>query len=124
MLICVGPGPTSSITLTTGSVAERPHENWSVVASYASGLHGMTRALALDLKPIRVNLVSPGGLDSELWSHMPSSDRENMYKYWAERNPTGHAGRVEEVAEAYLWLMKDTNVTGRIAASDSGAMLV
>ena len=84
----------------------------------------MTRGLALDLQPIRVNLVSPGGLETDLWAHMSESDRAIMYKGWAERNPTGHAGKAEEVAEAYLWLMKDTNVTGRVAASDSGALLV
>jgi NAD(P)-dependent dehydrogenase (short-subunit alcohol dehydrogenase family) len=58
----------SSITLTTGSVAERPLPNWSVVAGYASALHGLTRNLAIDLKPIRVNVVSPGGLKTDLVS--------------------------------------------------------
>ena len=114
----------SSIVLTTGSVAEHPIPNWSVVSGYAAGLHGMTRNLALDLKPIRVNLVSPGGLDTELWKDMERDEREKMYNGWAERNPTGHFGTAEEVAEAYLWLMKDSNVTGRVAASDSGASLV
>jgi NAD(P)-dependent dehydrogenase (short-subunit alcohol dehydrogenase family) len=45
----------SSYTITTGSISERPMGNWSVVASYATGLHGMVRNLALDLKPIRVS---------------------------------------------------------------------
>lgn len=77
-----------------------------MVSGYAAGLHGRTRNLALDLKLIRVNLVSPGGLDTELWKDMEKDEREKMYKGWAERNPTGHAGMAEEVAEAYLWLMK------------------
>ena len=55
---------------------------------------------------------------------MESKVKEKMYKQWAERNPTGHAGTPEEVAEAYLWLMKDSNVTGRVAASDSGHLLI
>jgi NAD(P)-dependent dehydrogenase (short-subunit alcohol dehydrogenase family) len=46
----------SSYTITTGSISERPIANWSVVASYATGLHGMVRNLALDLKPVRVSL--------------------------------------------------------------------
>lgn len=56
--------PASSITLTTGAVSERPIPDWSVVGSYAAGLQAMTRGLALDLKPIRVNLVSPGAVDT------------------------------------------------------------
>ncbi|CAL3970925.1 unnamed protein product [Diplocarpon coronariae] len=64
-------------------------------------LYGMTRNLAIDQKPMRVNLVSPAAVVTELWKDM--------------------AG---EVAEAYLWLTEDSNVTGNIAACDSGASLV
>jgi len=54
----LNPGPASSITLTMGSVSEKPNKDWTVVASYATGLHGMIRNLALDLAPTRVNLIS------------------------------------------------------------------
>lgn len=64
------PGPKSSITLTTGGVAERPRPDWTVINAYATGLQGMVRGLALDLKPIRVNLVCPGAVDTELWDGM------------------------------------------------------
>ncbi|MCJ1229876.1 hypothetical protein MMC12_006547 [Toensbergia leucococca] len=63
----LSPGPASSIILTTGSVSEKPISSWSVVASYATGLHGMMRNLALDLAPIRVNLISPGAVETEMW---------------------------------------------------------
>jgi NAD(P)-dependent dehydrogenase (short-subunit alcohol dehydrogenase family) len=49
---------TSSYTITTGSISERPMGNWSVVASYAAGLHAMVRNLALDLRPVRVSKKS------------------------------------------------------------------
>jgi len=120
----LSPGPKSSIILTTGSVAETPRPDWSVVASYASGLHGMTRNLALDLKPIRVNLVSPGAIDTELWKGLSAEAKDNMFKGIAARVPTGHVGKPEEVAEVYLWLMKDSNTTGVVATSDSGHKLV
>jgi NAD(P)-dependent dehydrogenase (short-subunit alcohol dehydrogenase family) len=117
-------GPASSITFTTGSVAEHPMPNWTIVASYAAGLFGMTRNLALDLKPVRVNAVSPGLLDTNLWKDMAPEAREGMYKAAAEKLPTEHVGKAEEVAHAYLWLMNDTNVTGEIVHSDSGSRLV
>ena len=56
----LNPGPASSITLTSGSVSEKPNKGWAVVGSFGTGLHGMTRSLALDLEPVRVNLISPG----------------------------------------------------------------
>jgi len=120
----LNPGPESSIIFTTGSVADHPMPNWSVVASYASGMHGMTRNLALDLKPVRVNLVSPGAIQTELWDTFGEKERSAMFKGIAEKVPTGHVGKPEEVAEAYLWLMKDSNVTGFVACSDSGSKLV
>lgn len=49
----------SSYILTTGSISEKPMQNWSVIAGYAAGLHGMVRSLALDLKPIRVRNPFP-----------------------------------------------------------------
>ena len=56
---------SSSITLTGGKVAERLFPNYSVITAYAAGLQGATRGLALDLKPIRVNLVQPGLIHTE-----------------------------------------------------------
>ncbi|CZR69568.1 related to enoyl-[acyl-carrier-protein] reductase 1 [Phialocephala subalpina] len=120
----LNPGPESSIVLTAGSVAEKPSPNWSIVASYASGLYGMTRNLAMNLKPIRVNLVSPRAVDTELWKWMSTEQKEAFFKQIAEKVVTGRVRRPEDVAEAYLWLMKDSNVTGFVAATDSGSKLV
>ncbi|KAL8998455.1 MAG: hypothetical protein Q9169_002492 [Polycauliona sp. 2 TL-2023] len=64
----LSPGPDSSITMTTGAVSQKPVAGWTVVAGYAAGLHGMIRNLALDLAPVRVNLVSPGVVETEMWS--------------------------------------------------------
>jgi len=120
----LSPGPESSITLTTGSVSLKPNPNWSVVAGFATGLHGMTRNLALDLKPIRVNLVSPGAVDTELWKMFSEDQKAAFMEGLRKKVPTGEIGKVEDVAECYLWLMKDKNVTGVVVQSDSGSMLV
>ena len=86
-------GVESSIVFTTGSVAEKPIPGWSVVASYAAGLHGMVRNLAVDLKPVRVNLVSPGPVDTALWKGMKDGEKEGMFKEISGKMPTGHVGR-------------------------------
>ncbi|TVY13219.1 Short-chain dehydrogenase/reductase ATR9 [Lachnellula arida] len=117
-------GPESSIVLSTGAVSQRPTPNWSIVASYAAGLHGLTRNLALDLKPIRVNLVSPGAVDTELWKDFSEEEKAGFFKEIAAKLPTGHVAKPEEVAESYLWLMKDSNATGVIADSNGGSLLV
>jgi NAD(P)-dependent dehydrogenase (short-subunit alcohol dehydrogenase family) len=118
------PGPKSSLTLTTGGVAEKPIPNWSAVASYAGGLHSMTRNLALDLKPIRVNLVSPGAVDTELWGSMSPEQKERLFKGMEAKSLTGRVGQVEDLAEQYLCLLRDYNVTGSVVRSDGGHVLV
>jgi len=120
----LSPGPQSSITFTSGTVGEKPNPDWVMMASYAAGVSGMMRNLALDLKPIRVNLVSPGALDTELWRGYSSGDKEQFFKAISEKCLTGKVGKPEDVAEAYLWLMKDSNASGVVATSDGGLKLV
>ena len=119
-------GRESSFILTTGGVSERPIPDWTVVNSYATGLHGICRGLALDLKPIRVNLVSPGAVNTELWANAGFSDeaKKGMFESFEAKLPTGKIPGPEEIAEAYLYLLKDNNVTGTVISSNSGHFLV
>ncbi|KAK5446382.1 hypothetical protein LTS15_009721 [Exophiala xenobiotica] len=120
------PGPGSSITLTTGGVSEKPMPNWSAIAPWMTGLHGMCRGLALELKPIRVNLVSPGAVATELWdaSFTDPNAKEAAFAMFGKKMATGAIGRVEDVAESYLYAMKDKNVTGTVLRSDGGSFLL
>lgn len=120
----LNPGPESSIVLTTGSVSEKPIPGWSAIAGFATGLQGLNRSLALDLKPIRVNLVSPGAVDTELWAGMPEDARKATFKSFEEKSLTGRVGQVTDVVESYLYLMKDRNVTGSMISTSSGGLLV
>lgn len=98
----INPGPASSITLTTGSVSERPNKDWSIVGSYATGLHGMMRGLALDLAPIRVNLISPGAVMTPLWDGLTPEQVDGFTKLVKDKCTTGEIGKPEDVAESYL----------------------
>jgi NAD(P)-dependent dehydrogenase (short-subunit alcohol dehydrogenase family) len=120
----LNPGPKSSYTMTTGSVSEKPMPNWAVVAAYAGGLHSLTKSLALDLKPIRVNSVSPGAVDTELWSGMSAEQKEGMFQHIRSSNLTGRVGQIDDLAEQYLALMRDYNVTGSVVKSDGGSLVV
>jgi len=120
----LNPGPASSITFTTGSVSEKPMPSWSVVNGYATALHGLNRGLALDLKPIRVNLVSPGAVDTDLWAGMSEEARKATFKSFEARSATGKVGQASDVAEAYLYCMKDHNLTGSLISTNAGALLM
>lgn len=113
----------SSYTITSGMISEKPLADWSVVAAYAGGHHAMTRNLALDLKPIRVNCVSPGIVDTDLW-RMPREEKERLLKEVGDKAPTGRPGCAQDVAEAYLAILKDANMDGSVVRTDGGSMLV
>ncbi|KAH7356220.1 short chain dehydrogenase [Pyrenochaeta sp. MPI-SDFR-AT-0127] len=114
---------TSSYAITTGTTSEKPVPDWSVVGSYAGGHHSMVRNLALDLKPIRVNGVSPGAIDTELWK-MPVEQKKMILKAVAGKMTTGRPGQPEDVAESYLAIMKDVNMDGSVIRTDGGYMLM
>ncbi|KAL9576343.1 MAG: hypothetical protein Q9203_007761, partial [Teloschistes exilis] len=120
----LSPGPTSSITLTTGSVSEKPLPGWTIPASYAGGMHSMMRSLALDLRPLRVNLVSPGFVGTEMWEWMEGGEYEALEEEQRKRTTTGEVGRAEDVAEAYLYCMRDRNLSGSVISTNGGALLM
>ncbi len=113
----------SSYTITSGLISEKPTADWSVVAAYAGGHHAMTRNLALDLKPIRVNCVSPGIVDTDLW-RMPREEKDRLLKEVGDKAPTGRPGHAEDIAETYLAILKDANMDGSIVRTDAGSGLV
>ncbi|KAI2604857.1 NAD(P)-binding protein [Hypoxylon fragiforme] len=102
-----------SLTLTTGGIAYQPSRGWSLPAFTGAGLAGLARNLALEMAPVRVNAVAPGFVRTGLWEGMGMSG-EQMARELGGRYPTGKAAVVEEVAEAYVYLMKDGNATGEV----------
>ena len=60
------------------------------------------RSLALELTPVRVNLVQPGGIATDLWKDMEPNERDALYRRWEESFRTGAVGQAEDVAEAYM----------------------
>lgn len=113
-----------SFTLTTGAVATRPHRDWAVINGFATALIGLTRGLALDLMPLRVNCVEPGAVLTPLWNSLPEDQKQHLIKSVAAGTLTGKIARPEDIAESYLFFFKDANVTGTIVRTDGGATLL
>lgn len=113
----------SSITLTAGVVTEKPIPGWSVVAGARQAVLGLTKALAFDLRPVRTNAVVVGTLNTNTWSHFPKEAKEKAWKNYVSRTTTGRIAEASDVAEAYLYCMKDTNVTGSTVSSNGGVLL-
>jgi NAD(P)-dependent dehydrogenase (short-subunit alcohol dehydrogenase family) len=113
-----------SIVLTGGNAGQRPGPGWALGASICGALEALTRQLALELAPVRVNLVAPGVTRSPLWSGMSPEDAQAMFDGLAATLPVGRAGETSDVALAYLYAMEQPMATGTSLTVDGGAVLV
>src|SRR5579863_5625088 len=113
-----------SIVLTTGVAGRRPHKGWIVAASVCGTIEALTRALAVELAPIRVNAVSPGVVRTNLWLSMSADEREHLYESVGKALPVGRVGEPYDIAQAYLFLMQEGFSTGQTVVVDGGTVLV
>ena len=113
-----------SVVLTTGIAGQRPQKGWVVVASVAGSIEALTRALAIELAPIRVNAVSPGVVRTNLWQNMDEAAREHLYESVGNSLPVGRVGEADDIAQAYLFLMQEGFSTGQTVVVDGGTVLV
>jgi NAD(P)-dependent dehydrogenase (short-subunit alcohol dehydrogenase family) len=113
-----------SIVLTTGIAGVRPAKGWTVPSSTLGAMESLTRALAVELAPLRVNAVSPGIVRTPLWDNMSEADREAMYTHFAAALPTGCIGEPEDIAQTYLYLMQERFSTGQMIVVDGGGVLI
>ncbi len=97
-----------SIVVSSGSLSVRPYLGFSTLSMINGAVESLCKSLALELAPIRVNAVSPGF---------------TQLKEMEEKIPLG-LGKPSQIAEAYLFLMNNTYVTGTTIVSDGGAILV
>ncbi len=113
-----------SIVLTTGIASLRPRKGWAFGASVCGAMEGLTRALAVELAPIRMNAVSPGVVRTNLWQNMTEQERESMYEAIGKSLPVGRVGEPEDIARAYVFLMEDGFSTDQIVVVDGRTVLV
>ena len=113
-----------SINLTSGIASTRPGKGWALASSICGAMEGFVRAAAVELAPIRVNSVVPGVVKTNLWNSMTETDRENLYKTVGDSMLVGRVGEAEDIAQAFLYLMKQQFGTGQNIVIDGGAVLV
>ena len=112
-----------SITLTSGTAAEQPGFG-ALPVSICGAMNALTKALAVELAPIRVNAVAPGVVRTPLWDSFDEAARQHMYEQAAQQLPLGRVGEVADTALAYLYFMEQAFGTGVVLTVDGGTVLV
>lgn len=115
--------PGGSLTLVSGFLSVRPSASSVLQGAINAALEALTRGLALELSPVRVNAVSPGLIETPLWSGMAAEAREQMFHSAAIRLPAKRMGQASDVANAILYLAATPYATGSTVLVDGGGSI-
>jgi NAD(P)-dependent dehydrogenase (short-subunit alcohol dehydrogenase family) len=115
--------PSGSITLFSGVVAYKAMIGSSMLGAVNAAVSNLGQTLALELAPIRVNIVSPGIIDTPSRSTMPEEARKDFYAAVANKLPVKRIGKAEDVAQSVLYLIQNSFVTGTVLHVEGGHIL-
>lgn len=114
---------TGSITYTSGINAYRPNGSNTIMAAANGALTSLAYGLALELAPVRVNVISPGWVDTPIWGQL-GMDKQAAFADMAERLPARRIGTPDDIARAFLSVMRNGFLTATVLHVDGGHRLV
>jgi NAD(P)-dependent dehydrogenase (short-subunit alcohol dehydrogenase family) len=112
-----------SLCFISGFRSLRPSANTVLQGAVNAALEALTRGLALEMAPVRVNAVSPGLVATPMWSGMEKADRDRMFFDAAERLPQRRIGEASNIADAVLFLACSAFSTGSTVVVDGGGTI-
>jgi len=111
-----------SVTLVGAGSAESALPATAGLAAVNGGLHAAVRPLAVELAPLRVNVVAPGVIETPWWAGMPGPVRDGVFAT-AAAAPAGRTGTPDDVAAVVALLIGSGYVTGTVIPCDGGLRL-
>lgn len=111
-----------AITLVSGSPARKISPSTSALSCVGGSVENMVRCLAVELAPIRVNVVSPGSIATAMFDHF-GDEKEERLNAATQSHLIKRAGTAEEVAEGLIFVMNNRFVTGTTVEIDGGRIL-
>lgn len=110
----------TSITLITAISGTAKMPGTSGLGAVNGALEIMVPILAKEIKPLRINAVSPGVIDTPWWDFIPEETRQQTFAGYASQIAVGRVGQPEEIAQAVLFVTENEYVTGQVIACDGG----
>lgn len=114
----------ASMTFITGVAAVRPPGNAALVTAAFAAVEALAPALALELAPVRVNVIRPGYTDSEMWRGLSDDARDDLRARVRQAMPVRRMGTPDDIAQAALFLMASPQTTGIVLEVSGGESLV
>ena len=113
-----------SIVLFSGVNAFKINVGYLGVAVTNGAVDFLTRSLAVELAPIRVNAVSPGVIDTGAWDSLGENGKRDYFTHISATNPARRIGTVDDVAGAVLFALTNSFMTGMTLKVDGGEPLI
>ena len=113
-----------SFVLFSGSSARKPSIGMLAVGATNGAVDVVTRSLAVELAPIRVNAISPGTIDSGAYDALGEQKKADLFAARTQHNPARRIGTSEDIADAVVFALTNTFLTGVSLAIDGGESLV
>ncbi|WP_290061947.1 SDR family oxidoreductase [Amycolatopsis solani] len=113
-----------SFLFFSGSSARKPAAGMLAVGATNAAVDALTRGLAVELAPIRVNAVSPGTVDTGAYDGLGERKKAELFAAREATSPARRVGRADEIAEAVVFALGNTFLTGVSLAVDGGEPLV
>lgn len=111
-----------AITLVSGSPARKIRPAQSPLSCVGAAVENMVRCLAVEMAPIRVNVVSPGTIDTNMFDWM-GAEKGDKLNAMTSTHLIKRPGTSAEVAEGLIFVMNNQFVTGTTVDVDGGRIL-
>jgi NAD(P)-dependent dehydrogenase (short-subunit alcohol dehydrogenase family) len=112
-----------SITFISAVSAQMAAPGAAGLSAANGALAIVTPILAAELKPLRVNAVTPGVVDTPWWDFLSAEQRAAAFAEYAGKTRVGRVGAPDEVAKAIAFLIANSFVTGHVLTCDGGLRL-
>lgn len=113
-----------SFVFFSGSSARKPAAGMLAVGATNAAVDVVTRGLAVELAPIRVTAVSPGTIDTGAYDGLGAEKKAELFATRVATNPARRIGRPEDIADAVVFALTNTFLTGVTLNVDGGEPLV
>ena len=95
-----------------------------MIAAANSAIALFGRTLALEIAPIRVNVIAPGLVeDTSIWTSQSETEQEQLTQWATNALPVEHLGQPEEIVQAILSVITNPYMTGVVLSVDGGVTL-
>ena len=111
-----------NIVLVSGSPARNCRPGYIALSSVGGAVEAFARGIAKEIKPKRINIVSPGTIDTPM-SPLEGKERDDFYANVTKANLIPRAGTPEEVAQAIIFAIENDFITGTTIDVDGGWLL-